>query len=175
MARDASFAHTFQVLWEEGEPCANAYEELERLKSALFAAKSAVLRRRATVKGYKLDAAGQLAVGVKLLRLHAAAGLTRATVQRYTAKYVFLRQCCDGAGELVPDRLRAHLNGLFSQNGTPAPSDPADDVHLGPADVDAGAPDARAPPPALDESQVAGVAAAAPAANAPRTPRRTLL
>ena len=121
VARDASFAPIFQALWEEEEPCVNAYEELERLKSALFAAKSAVLRRRATVKGYKLDAAGQLAVGVKLLRLHAADGLTRSMVQRYAAKYVFLRQCCDDAGELVPTTCEPTSTDSFPNTAHPRP------------------------------------------------------
>ena len=122
VARDPAFAPTFQCLWEKGETSGDAFAELARLKSTLIAAKSVVLKRRAAIKDRKLTATGQLAVGIKLLRLLAAKTLTRTTAKRYAATYHFLQQCSDPAGDLDPTLLRDHLNSLFSQHGEPAPS-----------------------------------------------------
>ena len=62
VARDASFAPTFQALWEEEEPCVNAYEELERLKSANPIEKArAIFALKSDAAAIKEDPANALA------------------------------------------------------------------------------------------------------------------
>ena len=89
-----------------------------------------ILASRATVKGYKLDALGQLSIGIKLLRLEAKGLLSGPRSRSYVSKYAFLPQLCGASGNIDPALLRAHVDGLFSAHGTPFP-DIDDDTHLG--------------------------------------------
>ena len=130
LASDALFAPTFDALWTEGDACEDPFEELARLKSTFYETKSVILASRATVKGYKLDALGQLSIGIKLLRLEAKGLLSGPRSRSYVSKYAFLPQLCGASGNIDPALLRAHVDGLFSAHGTPFP-DIDDDTHLG--------------------------------------------
>ena len=127
IAMDPAFASTFEELWTCEAACPGPFDELARLKQTLYDTKAAVLRLRASAKGYKLDAIGELSVGIKLLRLHAKGLLCGAKSASYTRKYAFLRELRGDSGSIDPVLLRAHLDGLFAVHGSPDPGPGADE------------------------------------------------
>jgi ribonuclease HI len=121
LAEHPDFAPCFIAAWESGDADSDPFQELVRFKKVLFNTATLLKKRFSASRNQQLAALGELDLGLKVLRLHRAGGLTPSIWSRYRRRYSLLARTSDVCGELDAAALRSHLTSLLANDGEVEP------------------------------------------------------